>query len=51
LLYKNKNEEINKLKKDLELEKMKSLYWKTWAFEGKEPVLIVDRECMDYILK
>lgn len=33
LLYKNKNEEINKLKKDLELEKMKSLYWKTWAWE------------------
>lgn len=37
------------LKKQLEVEKMKSAYWKLTAL-GKEPKLVCSKETMEYIL-
>lgn len=38
-----------KLKKQLEVEKIKSAYWKLTAL-GKEPKLVCSKETMEYIL-
>lgn len=37
------------LKKQLEIEKMKSAYWKLMAL-GKEPKLVCSKETMEYIV-
>lgn len=37
------------LKKQLEIEKMKSAYWKLTAL-GKEPKLVCSKEMMEYVL-
>lgn len=41
--------ENTNLKKQLEIEKMKSAYWKLTAL-GKEPKLVCSKETMEYIV-